>query len=97
MDKQEAKIVLCEQLAEFRRKTYRDLVSMIEDEFATNEIDGPSGVKYQIEVQVWWDDAPGGDIRVHAAIDDGGIRAYFPLTEDFIMAADGTFVDEESV
>ena len=97
MDKQEARIVLCEQLAKLRQKIYRDLVSMIEDEFATNEVEGPSGVKYQIEIQVWWDATSGGDVRVHGLVDDGGIRAFSPLSEDFIMAPDGTFVDEDSV
>jgi len=27
-------------------------------------------------------------------IDDGGLRAYAPLAEDFLIAPNGTFVDE---
>lgn len=43
------------------------------------------------EVQAFWDDEPDGAIRVMASIDDGGWRAFVPLTEDFILAPDGTF------
>jgi hypothetical protein len=53
-----------------------------------------SGTWYQGEVQVMWDDKPDGAIRVMASIDDGGCRAFVPLTDDFILAPDGTFVDE---
>lgn len=51
-------------------------------------------VAYQGEVQVFWDDKPNGAIRVMASIDDGGWRAFVPLTADFILAPDGTFVGE---
>ena len=27
-------------------------------------------------------------------VDDGGLRAFVPLTEDFIMAPDGSFIGE---
>lgn len=46
------------------------------------------------KVQVFWDDTPDGAIRVMASIDDGGWRAFVPLTEAFILAPDGSFVDE---
>lgn len=34
------------------------------------------------------------DLRVFLSIDDGGWRAFHPLTEDFIISPDGGFVDE---
>jgi len=34
---------------------------------------------------VFWDGRPGGDIRVLASIDDGGWRAFFPLTETLVV------------
>ena len=55
---------------------------------------GPSGASYQVDIQVRWDDEPNGDIRVLAGIDDGGWRAFAPLTEDFILGPDGRFVGE---
>jgi hypothetical protein len=45
---------------------------------------GKSGAEYQIEIQVFWDDRINGDLRVIGSIDDGKLRAFFPLTLDFI-------------
>ena len=36
-----------------------------------------------------------GHLRVLGSIDDGGIRAFFPLTDSFIMAPDGSFIGED--
>lgn len=49
------------------------------------EREGASGAVYQFEIQVFWDDKPGGNVRVMGSIDDGGWRAFVPLCEDFIM------------
>ena len=37
---------------------------------------------------------PGGNVRVIGSIDDGGWRAFVPLSDSFIKAADGRFVGE---
>ena len=58
------------------------------------EVDGPSGHRYSIETSVFWDGAKDRDLRVIVAIDDGGWRAYAPMTDDFIMSPDGSFVGE---
>jgi len=58
------------------------------------EVTGTSGTHYQIEVEIFWDNKPNGNARVLGLIDDGGIRAFLPLSEDFIMTPDGSFVDE---
>ena len=55
---------------------------------------GESGTTYQGEIQVFWDDKPDGAIRVMGSINDGGWRAFVPLTDAFILAPDGTFVGE---
>jgi hypothetical protein len=48
-----------------------------------------------VEVLALWDEGrPGGNLRVMVSIDDGGWRAFKPLTEDFIIAPDGSFVGE---
>ena len=61
---------------------------------ASFEVEAESGTWYQGGIQVFWDDKPDGAIRVMASIDDGGWRAFVPLTDDFILAPDGTFVGE---
>jgi len=58
------------------------------------EVRGPSDASYQLEVEAVWDKRPVGNLRVFGHIDDGGLRAVLPLTEDFIMAPDGSFVCE---
>jgi len=51
-------------------------------------------MRYQIEIQVFWDSWPGGNVRVMGAVDDGGWRAFIPVSRGFIMAPDGSFVGE---
>jgi hypothetical protein len=58
------------------------------------EILGPDGFSYQIELEVFWDNCKAGNIRVQGSVDDGKWRALKPLTESFIIAPDGTFLDE---
>ena len=94
MDKQEARSLLTDHLGLYRTRSYADLVAMIGQDDCV-EIAGPSGERYQIEYGMIWDSKPGGNIRVMLSIDDGTFRAAFsPLTADFIMAPDGTFVGE---
>ena len=57
----------------------------VEGEPIAWEVKSALGVQYQVEVQVFWDDKAGGDIRVICQIDDGGIRAFFPLTKSFLV------------
>lgn len=54
-----------------------------------------SGVQVQVEVQAFWDTPrQPGNLRVIIAIDDGGWRSFRPLSTDFIIASDGSFVGE---
>ena len=64
-------------------------------EIETLEVMGESESKYQFEIQVIWDNKPGGNLRVIVSIDDSSIwRAISPLSEDFIIAPDGSFIGE---
>jgi hypothetical protein len=60
----------------------------------TFEIAGPSGTRYQLEIQAMWDRNPGGKLRILGCIDDGGWRAFVPVTDDFLIDPDGRFVGE---
>jgi hypothetical protein len=93
MDNSEAAAVLRGHLQEYRRRSYSDLVGLL-GKPQVAELQGLSGVAYQLEVLVHWDDRPGGALRVLGSVDDGGSRALKPLTDDFILAPDGTFVGE---
>jgi hypothetical protein len=95
MVNKEAAQLLEQELAAFRREPYADLVGRVSEGSLNFERAGPSGRKYQLEIQFFWDDRPGGDIRVAGSIDDGGWRAFVPLNRGFIKSADGYFVDED--
>ena len=93
MDNQEARELLREHLSPWRNRTYAELAKAIGEshEFAVTSRTGRS---YQVDIQVFWDHRTGGNIRVIGAIDDGGLRAFMPLADSFIVSPDGTFVGE---
>ena len=93
MDREEAKGILVKELELYRQRSYNDLVYLVGAQ-DTTEIKAPSGIVYQLEFQATWDDKKNGNLRVMGTIDDGGFRAFFPLTHDFIIAPNGTFVGE---
>ena len=86
MDKEEARNILAEHLARYRTRSYSELVRMVSVKHVdTFEVTGASGTTYQLEFQFFWDGRPEGKIRVMGSIDDGGWRAFLPMTDDFIL------------
>ena len=94
VNEEEATRILDEAVAELRREPYETLVARYLNESDTRVIAAESGVQYQVEVQAFWDGRQPGNLRVIIAIDDGGWRAFNPLSMDFIVASDGSFVGE---
>jgi hypothetical protein len=93
MNNAEARGIVVGESAKYRAKGYKDLLPLLGRQ-DTYEVSGSSGTIYQLEILALWDDKPNGVLRVRAAIDDGGIRAYMPMIEDFLIAPDGRFVGE---
>jgi hypothetical protein len=93
MNKVEALRVLHGELQAWRLHSWVDLRKKV-GQSQRFEVTAESGTSYQGEIRVFWDAEPDGAIRVMASIDDGGWRAFVPLTEDFILAPDGTLVGE---
>jgi hypothetical protein len=89
MNQDEAKAILEKELLDYRKRSYDELRSLI-DHTEHFERSSPSGITYQVEVQVFLDDKAKQTVRVMAAIDDGGCRAFIPLCDDFIIAPDGS-------
>jgi hypothetical protein len=79
MDRVEAKWILLRKLVEYQRKTYAELRGLL-DETICFEVVALSGTWYQLELMVVWDHKPDDVIRVLASIDDGGWRAFCPLS-----------------
>lgn len=94
MNEAEARLILNQELERYRSRSYQELVKLI-DQSRTDQRTSPSGTIYQVEIEVFWDGGPGGDLRVGGSIDDGSLRyASSPLCDDFIMAPDGSFIGE---
>jgi len=94
MDRREAQSILAAELTGLRKATYSALVERLLGRQETFDRVGASGARYQVEIQAVWDDRPDGNLRVLAAIDDGGWRAFAPLSDSFIRAPDGRFIGE---
>lgn len=89
MDKKEAKYLLQKTIEQFMQCSYKELQASMGNTH-TFQVDGESGVQYQIEIEVFWDGKIGQDIRVAGAIDDGGWQAFLPLSDSFIVRPDET-------
>jgi hypothetical protein len=94
MNRVEALSVLQNQLRPWRERSWTQLRGEVGQSHHFEVTAEESGTWYQGDVQLFWDDKPDGAIRVMASLDDGGWRAFVPLTADFILAPDGTFVGE---
>jgi hypothetical protein len=100
VDKREASEVAEAALADLRALSYDQLVARFLDEdresvSVMQEVVGPSGTRYQVVLEGWYDDASHGPVRISAAVDDGGFWAAMkPLCRDFIRAPDGYVIGE---
>jgi hypothetical protein len=94
VDKGEARRIAVARIDELRKMTWEQLRQRYLKRSETHEVSGPSGTVYQVMSEAFWDGAKEGDLRVIVKVDDGGWRAFMPLSEGFILAPDGSFVDE---
>jgi hypothetical protein len=94
MDKTEAKRLISKELETYRDKPYQELKSMIDVEPITYELKGADGATYQIEILAYWDDKQDGNVRIVGCIDNRGLRAFIPISDDFIKSPSGKFIGE---
>jgi hypothetical protein len=83
-----------ETLMRLRTSSYADLLKYIDKPVSTL-LNGADGKKYQIETQVFWDMKKSGNIRVMVSVDDGGLTSFKPLSGDFIISPDGSFIGDK--
>jgi len=96
MDKAIAIVLLDAFVHRLRQRKYSELREFLGAP-ECEEVWGSDGKAYQVEFEASWDDPRNRDrnLRVIVTIDDGTFRAAFhPITRDFIMAPDGSFVGE---
>jgi hypothetical protein len=89
MNQEEAKAILRAQMHALQTRSYVEFCSWIaEKRIETPCVKGASGTEYQLEIQAWWDNRPGGAIRVLVSIDDGSFRSsLLPLGDSFLISA----------
>jgi hypothetical protein len=79
MNRDEALEVLNREVARLHGRTHAELVALIHAPWHSEHVT-ESGHKYQVEVGAAWDDKPDQVLRLFFSVDNGGIRAYVPLT-----------------
>ncbi len=95
-DKEEARLLLSEELGKVKNLGYSQLrkVFVEQKDIQNFNLTGASGVEYQVEIQGWWDGDEDKDIRILGGIDNGGLSAYVPLSDSLIMSPDGSLVED---
>lgn len=93
VDADEARGILSDEERRLRRLPYGELVARYASP-QTERRTGASGATYQLEVQAFLDDPATRNLRVLMSMDDGSLRAFNPLSADFVIAPDGSFVGE---
>jgi hypothetical protein len=91
MNEQIAYALIDAELRRLQERSYSNLSALI-GKVDTKECVGEDGKMYYLEIQAFWDSKKGADVRLIVAADDGGWRAYKPLTGTFIMRPDGSLV-----
>ncbi len=93
LNRVEAQALLDSELRRYRQKQYPALALLV-GKSERRRITGQSGAGYQIVVSGYWDDKPQSNIRIAAAIDDGGRSTWIPMTDSFILSPSGKFIGE---
>lgn len=94
VDKTEARAIALKEISALGTRPWAELRDCYLRNPETVEVDGPSGTRYQVKTHAVWDSKKDGDLRIFVEVDDGGWRAFVPLSESFIISPDGSFVGE---
>ena len=77
MNKAEAKAILDAELDRFRTMPYLELVGTIGGEVFTPVRVGPSGEKYQLEIETFWENQSKKRVRVVGSADESPHKPIF--------------------
>lgn len=94
MSREIARAIVEDRLKELGKRSYGELADCV-GRVCCDRVNGPDGEEYQVEIETRWDSKAGGNVRVIVAADGPGTSAFRPLTETFIMSADGSFIGEK--
>ena len=93
MNREDALSAVAAAAERYIGRSHVDLAALI-GRPETLKAKGAAGTVYQVEVSVFWDDQPGGAIRIALAVDDGSLRGLVPLTCDGLVAPGDVFDGE---
>ncbi len=93
MNKAEAASIIKNELAQYRKLPYEELVRKIGEQETFEKV-SETGEKYQIEVDFFFDDEGEKTLRVAGMISYSFWTDFSPVCSDFIIAPDGKFIDE---
>ena len=85
MNERAALECLATERAQLKSLTCEELTALV-DEPRSKWVTGSDGRKYQLEIQVFWDSKESRNLRLMLSVDDGGWRAFIPLTDSFIVS-----------
>ena len=88
-------VILARELGTLRQSGYPYCLA-IKDKPQHFQVPGDSGTVYHVELWAIWDDGHGRskNLRVLVSVCGWGMSCFSPLTRDFIIAPDGSFVGE---
>jgi hypothetical protein len=90
----EARTILRERIARLREQGYEQVMLLLDHPVGVEVVRG-SGNSYNVEIEAMWDHDTDKMLRVCVSIDDGSLfRSVNPLSDDFIVLPDGSFVGE---
>jgi hypothetical protein len=85
MNRREESTILLEQSRRLQAIPFPELKRLLGG-VVIEQITGPSGRNYNLEVLARWQDRTQTTLRVRCLIDGGGLQTLFPLTIDFTIA-----------
>ncbi len=90
MNIEEAEGVLGVELERLMKESYDNLKKVMggASRVQTFDIEGPSGVEYDVEVEAVWVDKEDGDILVNVAVFDKGWTSMVPVGGSFIITTE---------
>ena len=92
-NKEEARGIASAEIERLRTLSRDKLLEYIDNPHTWEVVD-ESGTTFQLEALAFWEDRKRENFRVVVSIDDGGLSAFVPMSQDFIVAPDGSFVGE---
>ena len=82
-------------LANIAKKSYAELVELVDGDIGFIRMIGESGAEYEIEIDIFWEKEEGGNVRFDAVLSADFVSEYFPMQETFIKNSNDELIEED--